>query len=160
MLVRGQTLGLRLLHHSRQKLFRHVGLQQAVAVLGEHGRVPYLVIRVQPHKPAEQQVVIHLFHQQSLAADRVQHLQQLRPQQLLRRNRRTAHASVHRIEVPRQLSKYFVHHRSDGAQRMILPHPLLRRQITEDVILLLIVSAHAFSYHTGLWIRSSFSAAC
>jgi hypothetical protein len=35
-------------------------------------------------------------------------------------------------------------HRPDGAQRMILPHPLLRRHITEDVILQLIRSAHAF----------------
>ena len=26
---------------------------------------------------------------------------------------------------------------------MVLPHPLLRREVTEDVILLLIVSSHA-----------------
>ena len=32
---------------------------------------------------------------------------------------------------------------------MILPHARLRRQITEHMILLLIVSAHAFSYHSG-----------
>ena len=42
---------------------------------------------------------------------------------------------------------------------MIFPPPLLRRQITEDVILLPVGSAHAFSYHTRLWIRSDFSAA-
>ena len=57
----------------------HVRFQQAVAILGEGGRVP--LRRVQTDKPAEQQVVIHLFHQQALAADRIQHLQQLRPQQ-------------------------------------------------------------------------------
>jgi len=34
---------------------------------------------------------------------------------------------------------------------MIFPYPLLRRHITEDVILLLIVSARAFSYHWRLW---------
>jgi hypothetical protein len=60
----------------------------------------------------------------------------------------------------RQLLEHFVHHGPDGAQRMILPHPILRRYITEDVTLLLISSAHAFSYHATLWIRSSFSAAC
>jgi len=38
---------------------------------------PDFVIRVQADKPAEQRVVIHLFHQQPLAADRIQHLQQL-----------------------------------------------------------------------------------
>ena len=65
---------------------------------------PNLVIRVLPHEPAEQQVVIHLFHQQSFAADRVQHLQQLRPQQLLRRrNRRTADPCVHGVEPPGEL---------------------------------------------------------
>src|ERR1700733_12994110 len=32
---------------------------------------PDFVVRVQPHKPAEQQVVIHLFDQQTLAAHRV-----------------------------------------------------------------------------------------
>jgi hypothetical protein len=36
----------------------------------------------------------------------------------------------------------------------------LGRQVTEHMILLLIVSSHAFSYHSRLWIRSSFSAAC
>ena len=38
------------------------------------------------HEPPEQQVVIELFHQQPLASHRVQHLQQQRPQQLLRRD--------------------------------------------------------------------------
>ena len=37
---------------------------------------------------------------------------------------------------------------------MILTHAHLGRQITEYVILLLIGSSHAFSYHTRLWIRS------
>jgi hypothetical protein len=160
MFVGGQILRPRLLDHARQKLFGHVCLQQPIAILGEGGRIPDFVIRVQSHEPAKQQVVIHLFHQQALASNRVQHLQQLRPQQLLRRNRWTTYAGVHAIEAPRNLAEYFVHHGPDSAQGMILANAHLRRQITEHVILLLIVSAHAFSYHTGLWIRSGFSAAC
>jgi hypothetical protein len=35
-----------------------------------------------------------------------------------------------------------------------------RAKVTEHVILLLIGSSHGFSYHSRLWIRSSFSAAC
>jgi hypothetical protein len=50
-------------------------------------------------------------------------------------------------------------HGPDGAQRMIPPHALLGRQVTEHVILLLIGSSHGFSYHMRLWIGSSFSAA-
>ena len=51
-----------------QKLLGHVRLQQSVAALSEGGRIPGFVA-VQPHEPAEQQVVIHLFHQQAFAAD-------------------------------------------------------------------------------------------
>ena len=61
---------------------------------------------------------------------------------------------------PRKLSEYLVYHRPDRAQGMILANAHLGRQVTEHVILLLIFSTHAFSYHTRLWIRSSFSAAC
>src|ERR1700731_5032722 len=84
----------------------------------------------------------------------------LRSQQFLGRNRRPAHAGVHRVEPPGELSEDFVHHRSDGAQRMIFANAHLGRQVTEYMILLLIVSSHTFSYHSRLWIRSTFSAAC
>jgi hypothetical protein len=43
----------------------YVGFQQAIAVLGERRRIPDFVVRVQADKPAEQQVVIHLFHERS-----------------------------------------------------------------------------------------------
>jgi hypothetical protein len=76
-------------------------------------------------------------------------------QRLLRRNRRPANPGIHPVEPPGKLGKYLVHHGSDRTQRMIFPHSRFRRQITEDMILLMIVSAHAFSYHTKLWIRSS-----
>src|SRR5438034_1297675 len=160
VLVGSQTLGPRLLHHLRQELLGHVGLQQPVAVLGEARRIPNLLVQVQPYEPAKQHAVINLFHQQTFAADRVQHLQQLRSQQLLRRNRRTPYAGVHGVEPPRQLGKHFIHHGPDGAQRMIFPHSHLRRQITEHVVLLMICSSHTFSYHSRRGMRSSFSAAC
>ena len=56
-----------------------------------------------PSLVVEQQVVIHLFHQQPLAADRIQHLQQLRSQQLLRRNLWSAHLGIHAVEPPRTI---------------------------------------------------------
>jgi hypothetical protein len=79
------------------------------------------------------------------ASERVQHLQQLRSQQLFRRNRRTAYASVHRVKASRELPEYLVYHGPNRAQRMILTHALFGRQVTEYMILLLIISAHAFS---------------
>jgi hypothetical protein len=136
------------------------GLRGELHVTCEEGTWAAWLYDLQSDKPTKQHAVIDLFHQQALATNRVQHLQQLRSQQLFRRNRRTPDPGIHRVKPSRQLLEHFVHHGPDGAQRMILPHPLLRRQITEDMILLLIRSAHAFSYHTGLWIRSGFSAAC
>jgi len=68
--------------------FGNVAIEQAFAVLGKHGHVPDAVIHVQTHEPAEQQVVVELFHQHPFAAHRVQRLQQERSQQLLRRDRR------------------------------------------------------------------------
>jgi hypothetical protein len=61
-----------------KKPFGDIGFQQAIAVLGERGRIPDLVVGVQTYKLTEQQVVIHFFHEQPLAADRIQRLQQLR----------------------------------------------------------------------------------
>ena len=123
----------------------YLGLQQPVPVLREHRRIPNLVVQVQSHEPAEQNAVIDLLHQQPLAADRVQHLQNPRSQQLLRRNRRPAFAGLHAVELRGKSAQNFVHHRPDCTQWMILSHPRLGRQITEDVTLLVICASHAFS---------------
>ena len=66
---------------------RHIPCKQALAVLAEGRGIPDRVSMFKPDEPAKQQVVVELLHQQPLAADRVEHLQQQRAQQLLRRNR-------------------------------------------------------------------------
>jgi hypothetical protein len=48
---------------------------------GERGRMPHRIIDPQPHVPAEQQVAVQLLHQQPLRADRIEGLEQERPQQ-------------------------------------------------------------------------------
>jgi hypothetical protein len=65
-----------LLYHQRQKVLGHFGLQQTVAVLGEHRGIPHCIVQIQPHERAGQNVVVDLLYQQPLAAHRVQHLQQ------------------------------------------------------------------------------------
>ncbi len=62
--------------------------------------------------------VQHLFHEQSHTPDRIQHLQQLCPQQLLRRNRRPANLGIHCVEPSRQTAQHLIHHLPDGAQRI------------------------------------------
>ena len=58
-------------------------IEQPVAILGEYRGRPHRFVHRQPDEPAEQQVVIELLHQQPLAANRVEDLKQLRPQQTL-----------------------------------------------------------------------------
>src|SRR5437879_3215203 len=57
------------------------------------------------------------------------------------------------VKAPRHLGQHLVHHDPDRPQRMILPHPCFRRQVTEYLTLLLVRSSHAFSYHTRIRIE-------
>jgi hypothetical protein len=78
VLVREQTPLTCLLEHGLEEGFGNVPTEQPLAVLGEHGHIPNGVVHVQAHEPAEQQIVVELFHQMPFAADRVQRLQQER----------------------------------------------------------------------------------
>jgi hypothetical protein len=104
VLVREQIPIACLLEHGLEEGFGNVPIEQALTALGEHGHIPDGVIHVQAHEPAEQQVIVELFHQQSFAAHRVQRLQQQRPQQLLRRYRRSPSFGVQLVEPWLQFS--------------------------------------------------------
>src|SRR5712692_2627137 len=163
MFVREQPLFRRLRQHLIEKCFGYLPLDQPLAVLREHRHVPHLVVHIHPYKPAEEQVVVQLLHQQPLAAYAVEGLQQQGPQQLLRSNRWPSHARIQLREQRRHRLQRRVSHPSYPSQRMILRYPLLRRNVTEHATLLLIVSAHVLldaatpSPETQ---STSFSAAC
>src|SRR6267378_360936 len=142
MLVREQSLGARLLDYRVEKALCYLAHQQALPILREDRHVPDRIVDVEPHKPAKQEVVIELLHQQPLAAHRVQHLQQQRAQKLLRRNRRPPAAGVDRVEAPRRLLEGRIYHYSDGSQRMILWYSPLRRYVAEHSALLVVYPAH------------------
>ena len=98
-----------------------LALQQPFPILGEHRRAEHLIVQLQAHEPAVEQVVVDLLDQLALAPDRVQHLQQQRPQQLLRRDRRSADPfGVDTIEASRQLLQRRVHQSPDRSKRMVL----------------------------------------
>jgi hypothetical protein len=65
--VREQTPLPRLLEHSFEEGFGNVPIEPALAVFREHGHLPNAVIHIQAHEPAEQQVVVDLFHQHASA---------------------------------------------------------------------------------------------
>jgi len=94
----------------------HVGTcQQSFAILAEHRVVPHWFIHFQPHKPSEQQVIVHLLHQHPLAADRVEDLQQRRAEQPLGRNRRPASLRVQALKLLAHAPQDLVHAVPDGA---------------------------------------------
>src|ERR1700674_3999175 len=150
VLVAEQFVPPGLVQYPRKELLCDVAAQQPLAVLREGGRVPNMVVHVQTDEPAKQQVVIQLFHQQSLTAHAVEHLQQQRSQQLLRRHRRPPLALVKLVELWRQFYKHRICDLADRAQRMVFWYPLLWRQVTVHSGLLKIVSAHWFSFS---WLR-------
>ena len=86
-LLRQQPLPIGQSQHLDEYALHHLVLQQSVALLGEGRVIPRRVVDGQAHEPAQQQVVAQLLPHLLLAADRIEHLQQQRPDQSLRRNR-------------------------------------------------------------------------
>jgi hypothetical protein len=83
-------------------------IQEPVAILGEDRRRPDRLVHVHPDEPAEQQVVIQLLHQQPLAANRIEDLQQLRAKQALGWNRRPADPRVEPVELTGHVAQHVV----------------------------------------------------
>jgi len=101
--------------------------------------IPHRLIQVRPHKPAKQNAVGDLFDQQPLAAYRIHHLQQLRPLQFLRWNRRPARRGIRRIKPFRQVPKRQACHGTNRLQRIVPPYSPFGRKVAEHVRLLMIL---------------------
>src|SRR5262245_57438872 len=94
MLIRQQRFDLRMIQKLGHELGEYLAALQPVAVLREHGWVPYQVVGRKSHEPAVQKIVVQLLHQLAFRPNAVEHLQQQGAQQLLRRNRGTTFARV------------------------------------------------------------------
>ncbi len=141
MLIRHQPLGLRL-DPCKERL-RQLLIQKPVAILAEYRVIPHRVVDLQSDEPAEQQVVVELLHQQPLAANRIEHLQQQRPEQPLRSDRRPALGRIQAVEFCRHLRQHQVHQLTDRTQRMIYGHTFFQGHIAEHSGLKsIIVSTH------------------
>jgi hypothetical protein len=103
VLVGQERVGPRQLQHAGEEGLCHVAAQQPLAILREHGHVPDGIVHAQPDEPAEEEVILELLHEQPLAPHGVEDLQQQRPQQLLRGDRRPARRGVQPREPSREL---------------------------------------------------------
>src|SRR5689334_12999664 len=81
-----------------------------------------------------------MFHQQPLAAHRIEALQRQSAQQLLGSNREPTAVGVHGLEARRQSLQHRVHHLTNRPQGVVGRNSLLGREITELPTLLNIVS--------------------
>ena len=116
-----------------EKLARNLRFQQPVAVLREHGRHPHRLIDAEADEPAVEQVVVQLLHQLRLRADRVERLQQQRPQQPLGRNRRPAGRRVDPLELRVERDQHIIDDAPDHAQRMLRRNTILQIHIGEQL---------------------------
>src|SRR5215208_639360 len=133
VLVRQQFTYLLVVKQLSQELARHIRLEQSVAVLREHTRHPYRLVHPKPHEPTIEQIVVELLHQLTLRADRIERLQQQRPQQPLRSNRGATRFGVLVRKILAQGQKHIVHHRTNHPQRMLRWHPVLKIYIREQI---------------------------
>jgi hypothetical protein len=142
VLLAHQPLDARMIDDCLEKLRGDFRLQKPVTVLGERTRIPHGIVRVQAHKPLVKAVELHLLHQKPFRADRIKRLQQQRPQQPFRRDRRASFPRVKPLELRRQLQKRVVHNLSDQTQRMLRMYPALDINVAEKFFVLPVFSAH------------------
>jgi len=131
----------------RHYLARHLGGQQPVAVLGEHGRHPDGVVDPEADEPAQQEVILHLLHQLPFRADRKQDLYQARPDHPLRRNRGPTKIGAERLELGIEAGQRLIHHLPDLAQRMPGGDALFQVNIAEQRPARLVRPAHLHPRH-------------
>src|SRR5437764_5568890 len=95
MLVGEEVGSARLRQDGMQERRGDVALQQPITILAERRRRPDRIVHPEVNEPAKQYAVVDLLHQQPLAADRVEILEQQRTEELLRRNRRAPDVGIH-----------------------------------------------------------------
>src|SRR5262245_6569546 len=127
----------------RKEPLRQILIQHPFAVLAEHRMIPYRLVHLQAHKPAKQQVVVELLHQQPFTAHRIEHLQQQGAEQPLRRNRRTSALRVQPVKIRRHLRQHCIGHLAHTPEWVSSRNPLLQRHVAEHPSLkLIVIAAH------------------
>lgn len=110
-----------------KELASDVVREKALAVLREDRRNEALLDHVHVHEPAEEQVVVELLAELTLASDRVESHQQRRLEQSLGRDGRSPDLGIHRAEHGRELAERGVRQLLDRPKRVVRWYPGFRR---------------------------------
>src|SRR5208282_5181592 len=142
VLVAGQPELAGFRYHGAEKLARHIVLKQPCPITAKAGVVEARFVPVQIQEPAEQQVIIQLLAEHSLAAHCIKRHQQRGFQQSLRRDRGPAYLTVHLLEQRREFFERYPSQRLDQSNRMVGWYPLLRVNHCQHRSLWPIMSTH------------------
>jgi hypothetical protein len=104
----------------------------APALTSEGGGIPHWIIDAKADEPAEQQVELDALDQLALRTDRVERLQQQRPQQTLRRDRFTSDRRTKRVELRGPAAQRGVYNLPDHSRREACTRPLLQINAAEQ----------------------------
>jgi len=96
-----------------------------------------------PCEPPEQEVVVELLHELPLRSDRVEGLQQQRPQQLLGRDRGAAVLGIETGELRVECCQGVVGQHADRPQRVVLGDTALGPDVAEKSVPSLVKTAHS-----------------
>ena len=160
VLAREMTARLRRLHSLVEQTHDDIVRQQPVSILAERRVVPHRIVHRQADKPTKQHVVGDLLHQHALAANRIQHLQQQRANQLLRRDARPAAfrvALVHAREHAVHALKCVIQPKANRPQRMIGRHEVIELRHREHRLGVAVHSAHRFALSVVPFLVSTFT---
>lgn len=80
----------------------HLRVQLRVPILAVHRRIPDRIVELQAQKTPKQEVVVQLLHQQLLAAESIEDVQQQGAQELVGRDRGSPHRRVKCAELRRK----------------------------------------------------------
>src|SRR6516164_4316919 len=126
VLVARQSSALGLGHHRHEELPSDIVLKQPLTILGERAVIERSILDTHVQKPSEEQVIVELLAEQSLAAHGVESHQQRGFEQLFGRDTRAPTLAVHLSQRRRKRLQGSVSHVLHSPKWMVLRHSITR----------------------------------
>jgi hypothetical protein len=143
VLIGEQPLLSGLLDGAGKELLGDVVLDEPRPVLGERRMIERSLLQSHIEEPAKEHVVVQHLAKEPIRAHRVKRNQQRSLEKPLGRHRRPAAFGVHRIERRAHRGKHRIGSRLYPPQRMIGRNAFLDREVAEQTVLRINLTAHS-----------------